>query len=65
MQIVLYDLEGYQLIECPHCHWAGKSFEIKKGDYLELSRITEIFCPSCNKYLGFIQHDDQVKDAEQ
>ena len=32
--------------------------ELKKGEFLVLSNITEIFCPQCDKYLGFIQHDD-------
>jgi hypothetical protein len=49
-----------QRAECRHCHWSGSIKELKKGEYLELSRITELFCPECNKYIGFIQHDDET-----
>ena len=57
MQIILHDVEGDSIVECPQCHWKGKSSELKKGEYMELSDITEVFCPFCEKYLGFIQHE--------
>ena len=57
MQIILHDGEADRMIECPHCHWSGFSSGVKKGDYMELNNITEIFCPGCDKYLGFIQHE--------
>jgi hypothetical protein len=50
------DLNDRQ-IECHHCHWRGNASGLKKGDFFLLTNITELFCPSCNKYLGFIQHD--------
>jgi len=63
MQIILQDVDdGDRIIECPHCHWSGSSSGAKKGDYLELSNITEIFCPACDKYLGFIQHSPGYHD---
>jgi len=43
-------------VECRHCKWQGLFSELKQGDYLLLSNITEVFCPSCEKYIGFIQH---------
>ena len=58
MQLILHDVEeDDRIVECPQCHWSGTPAELKKGDYLELSNITEIFCPACDKYLGFIQHE--------
>ena len=45
-----------QQIECHHCHWQGPSSELERGDYFPLGDFTEVFCPGCNKYLGFIQH---------
>jgi hypothetical protein len=65
MQIILNDDEGDRMIECPHCHWSGSSSGVKKGDYLELSNITEIFCPACDKYLGFIQHEQEHQEDPQ
>jgi hypothetical protein len=50
------DLNDRQ-IECQHCRWHGNANELKKGEFFLLTNITELFCPSCNKYLGFIQHD--------
>ena len=50
------DLNG-SLIECRHCDWQGTASNLKKGDYFLLTNITELFCPSCERYLGFIQHD--------
>ena len=63
MQLILHDVEGDdRIIECPHCHWSGTPSQLKKGDYLELSNITELFCPGCDKYLGFIQHEESAGD---
>jgi hypothetical protein len=58
MQLVLKDADqNVQHIECNHCHWQGPARELNKGDYFPLGDFTEVFCPACNKYLGFIQHD--------
>jgi hypothetical protein len=32
------------------------SSELKEGEYFPLGDFTEVFCPSCSKYIGFIQH---------
>jgi hypothetical protein len=58
MQLVLEDADqnNIQQIECNHCHWQGSSSELEQGDYFPLSDFTEVFCPACHKYLGFIQH---------
>jgi hypothetical protein len=64
MHFILEDADCHdRLVECHHCNWQGKIKEFKKDYYLLLSNITELFCPQCDKYLGFIQHDS-VKDNE-
>jgi len=65
MQIILHDGDGDRMIECPQCHWSSSSSRAKKGDYLELSNITEIYCPACDKYLGFIQHESPAEKEPQ
>jgi len=65
MHLILEDADrNDQRVECRYCHWRGLGNELKRGDYFLLSNITEVFCPQCNKYLGFIQHnsDDEEKD---
>ncbi|HEY2721520.1 MAG TPA: hypothetical protein VGI82_07335 [Chitinophagaceae bacterium] len=62
MHLILEDADGHDAIQCHHCHWQGSIADLKKGDYFSLSNITEIFCPHCNKYLGFIQHDAPDKN---
>jgi len=65
MHLILEDADrGNQRIECRHCHWEGSFNELERGDYFLLSNITEVFCPHCQKYLGFVQHksDDEEKD---
>jgi hypothetical protein len=58
MHLILEDADSNDnKIECRHCHWQGIASNLKKGDYFLLSNMTEVFCPQCNKYLGFIQHD--------
>ncbi len=64
MHLVLEDANRNDPIECRHCHWQGVISELKEGDYLSLSNITEIFCPHCDKYLGFIQHNSIGKEEE-
>jgi Zn finger protein HypA/HybF involved in hydrogenase expression len=49
-------------IECPRCHWQGSAGEVKKGDHLLMSNITEFYCPACNSYLGFIQHGHEDEE---
>ncbi|MER3497761.1 MAG: hypothetical protein C4308_03540 [Chitinophagaceae bacterium] len=57
MQIIIEGVENpEQSVECFNCSWEGKLKELKKGELLELNRMTELFCPQCNKYLGFVQH---------
>jgi len=63
MQIILHDSEmDHRKVECPLCHWKGDTGQLKRGDYMELTQITEIFCPACDKYLGFIQHETEGPD---
>jgi len=60
MQLILHDVEEDRIVECPHCQWSGSSSQLRQGELLELSNITEVFCPACNKYIGFIQHEEKT-----
>jgi hypothetical protein len=65
MHLVLEDADhNVQQIECHHCHWQGSSSELERGDYFPLGDFTEVFCPACNKYLGFIQHTSGPAEAQ-
>jgi hypothetical protein len=65
MHLVLEDADhNVQQVECHHCHWQGFSSELERGDYFPLGDFTEVFCPSCNKYLGFIQHTSDSGEAQ-
>jgi hypothetical protein len=60
MHIVLTNADDHsQLVNCPVCHWQGTAAQLIKGEHLPLTNVTEIFCPECKKYLGFIQHDEE------
>ena len=64
MHLVLEDADhNVQQIECHHCHWQGASNELERGDYFPLGDFTEVFCPGCKKYLGFIQHTSGKSEA--
>ncbi|HJW18902.1 MAG TPA: hypothetical protein VJ499_17350 [Flavisolibacter sp.] len=44
---------------CPKCKWQGKGTEIKQEELI-LTHAIELYCPSCNGYMGFIsQHDEE------
>ncbi|MGN6164960.1 MAG: hypothetical protein ACTHOF_10510 [Flavisolibacter sp.] len=40
-------------ISCSKCDWQGKGKDIKLEELL-LTDAVELYCPSCNGYLGFI-----------
>jgi hypothetical protein len=46
------------LITCinSECSWTGKGEEAHL-EYLFLTAATEIYCPKCKSYLGFINQD--------
>ena len=46
---------------CSKCDWKGKGSDIKQED-LFLTDAIELFCPSCNGYLGFINQSDEDLD---
>ena len=59
MHLILEDADHHdQRIECRHCHWKGSYHDLKKGEHFSLGNFTEVFCPECNRYIGFIQHTD-------
>jgi hypothetical protein len=64
MHLVLDDADqNARHIECHYCHWQGSANELAKGEYFPLGDFTEVFCPDCNKYLGFIQHGASSAEA--
>jgi len=63
MHLVLEDADDNVQVKCHHCHWQGPSSELKKGDYFPLGDFTEVFCPNCDKYVGFIQHSSNLGEA--
>ena len=65
MHLVLDDADqNAQQVECHRCHWQGSSSELERGDYFPLGDFMEVFCPGCNKYLGFIQHTSGSGEAQ-
>ena len=62
MHLVLHDGENEQPVACRHCKWNGSSADLIKGELLVVSNISELYCPDCNRYLGFIQHDEKEED---
>jgi hypothetical protein len=63
MQLILEGADEHE-IACVYCHWQGKASDLTKGDYFVLTNITELHCPACTKYLGFIQHDSHQDDKK-
>jgi hypothetical protein len=45
-------------IECPACHWKGSGSEIIQEE-LFLTDAIEVFCPSCEQYLGFVSLEEK------
>ena len=65
MHLVLEDDDqNAQQVECHHCHWQGAYNELERGDYFPLGDFTEVFCPGCQKYLGFIQHTSGKSEVQ-
>lgn len=48
-------------IACSCCGWQGSEMKARKH-YLTVSTIAELelFCPTCNQYLGFLVEPPQV-----
>ncbi|HEU4573677.1 MAG TPA: hypothetical protein VFS36_01640 [Chitinophagaceae bacterium] len=66
MHQIFYEAEQEQRsINCRHCDWQGTSQDLIKGDYLDLIEITELFCPACQRYLGFVQHTSIAEKTAQ
>jgi DnaJ-class molecular chaperone len=49
-----------QEITCPKCNWQGKGTEIKQEELI-LTHAIELYCPSCNGYMGFISQNEEEK----
>ena len=54
----VYDEKTFteELVYCSDCGWEGKG-NTTVQEHLFLTDATEIFCPHCSHYLGFISHD--------
>jgi hypothetical protein len=63
MHLILEGTDDHE-IDCHHCRWHGKTSELRRGEYFVLTNITELFCPACKQYLGFIQHDTSENDRK-
>lgn len=44
-------------ISCPKCGWQGKGAEVKQEELI-LTDAIELYCPSCNGYLGFVSEPE-------
>ena len=44
-------------INCPHCQWHGAGEDTAQEE-LFLSEAIELYCPSCEGYLGFIDQGE-------
>lgn len=47
-------------VSCPKCHWKGPGSAIQQ-EVLILTDAIELYCPTCDGYLGFVSSGD---DAE-
>jgi hypothetical protein len=48
-------LENKEL-SCPKCNWRGRAKETDQ-EYLFLTDALELYCPSCEQYLGFVDQE--------
>lgn len=45
-------------VPCPKCTWKGKGSEVKQEQLL-LTDAIELYCPTCDGYIGFVSLPDQ------
>jgi DnaJ-class molecular chaperone len=45
-------------ITCPKCNWQGKGTDIKQEELI-LTDAIELYCPTCNGYMGFVSNSDE------
>ena len=46
------------IIDCSACSWKGKA-EQTIQEHLFLTDATELYCPQCNNYLGFVNEAEE------
>jgi DnaJ-class molecular chaperone len=46
-------------VSCSKCDWKGTGKDMKQEE-LFLTDAIELYCPSCNGYLGFISEPDKT-----
>jgi DnaJ-class molecular chaperone len=44
-------------ITCPKCNWQGKGTDVKQEELI-LTDAIELYCPTCNGYMGFISNSE-------
>lgn len=55
------DLLASSHISCPKCEWTGKGSDVKMEE-LFLTNATELFCPLCEGYLGFLSEPEEQEN---
>lgn len=45
-------------VSCPKCQWKGLGTDVKQEE-LFLTDAIELYCPTCEGYLGFISEPEQ------
>ena len=48
-------------MKCTKCDWKGHGKDSIQ-EYLFLTDATELFCPECGNYLGFISEEDEERN---
>ena len=44
-------------VSCPKCNWKGPGRDIHQED-LFLTDAIELYCPTCDGYMGFVNSSD-------
>lgn len=44
-------------VSCPKCHWRGHGSHVQQEELI-LTDAIELYCPTCDGYLGFVNSSD-------
>lgn len=44
-------------VSCPKCHWRGHGSHVHQEELI-LTDAIELYCPTCDGYLGFVNSAD-------
>ncbi len=53
-----------ELVSCSKCGWRGRGSDLVTGEFLFMTDATELFCPDCNAYLGFLNGTAEEDEEE-